>query len=141
MILLDFHAQLPETLWGWVAVIGGILGILSLTLGVVIRTGRGHIDRKIQVDMKDVKAEIKESVNDGIRPLSEKIDFLTEGRVQFGERISSLESTINNGLTGKVEQTGSDVDEIKVQVAEMYGWMKATHGSTWDGQSERRTGV
>lgn len=132
MIFLDIHAQLPTTLWGWVAVAGGIAGFLSLTLGLVIRTGRGHIDRKIQIDMKDMKAEIKETVDDAIRPLSEKIDHFGEGRIMFGERIANLESTINNGLTHATEKTARDVDEIKIQVAQIHGWMKATHGPEWN---------
>lgn len=136
---IEISARLPETLWGWVAVLGGIAGFLSLILGFVIRTGRGHIDRKIQVDMKDVKAEIKDSIDDAIQPLADKIDTFGEGRVQFGERLTKLESTINNGLTGKVGQTATDVEAMKVQVAEMYGWMKATHGTAWEGE-ERRNG-
>lgn len=134
---IEISARLPETLWGWVAVIGGIAGILSLILGFVIRTGRGHIDRKIQVDMRDVKAEIRDTVDDAIQPLSDKIDSFGEGRIHFGERLTSLEATINNGLTGKVGQTAKDVDEIKVQVAEMYGMMKLHFN--WDGSTERRT--
>lgn len=137
MFLLDFSARLPETLWGWVAVAGGVAGFLSLTLGLVIRTGRGHIDRKIQVDMKDVKAEIKDSIDDAIRPLADDIKSFGEGRIEFGQRLTSLESTINNGLTSKANQTASDVDVIKVQVAEMYGMMKAHFN--WDGATERRT--
>lgn len=150
VLAIEVTASLPETLWGWVAVVAGIVTTLGLILGFVIRTGRGHIDNKVKITMKD---EIKESVDECVAPLVVSVNTLVaqrnedlESRIVYREvvsdavqRIVGLETTINNGLTHATEQTAKDVESMKIQLAEMHGWMKATHSETWDGSTERRS--
>lgn len=150
MILLDAAFNWPETAWGWVASLLAVVTIVSIIGGVIIRLGRSHVDNKIRVDMKD---EIKDSVAECVAPLvvsvndlvgyrREDIAIRNSDRIALNEavnRIVSLETTINNGLSHAAAQTAKDVEEMKIQLAEMHGWMKATHAESWDGSTERRT--
>lgn len=150
MILLDAAFNWPETAWGWVASLLAVVTIVSIIGGVIIRLGRGHVDNKIRVDMKD---EIKGSVEECVAPLVVSVNTLVGYRqedlalreanrkvvIEAINRIVGLETTINNGLTHLSEKTADDVEAMKVQLAEMHGWMKATHAESWDGSTERRT--
>ena len=142
---------LPTTAGGWVALLGGILSALVIVVGAVVgivsllaRTGRAHINRRMDITMED---QVKETVEECLAPAITKLDVLASGREedrveikQTSSRVISLEATINNGLTHLSQKTADDVDEMKIQVAQMYGWMKATHGGVaWDGSTERRT--
>ena len=150
MILLDAAFNWPETAWGWVASLLAVVTIVSIIGGVIIRLGRGHVDNKIRVDMKD---EIKGSVEECVAPLVVSVNTLVGYReedlalreanrrvvIEATNRIVGLETTINNGLTHLSEKTADDVEAMKVQLAEMHGWMKATHSKTWDGDDRRST--
>jgi chromosome segregation ATPase len=148
VIFLDAAFNWPETAGGWVALLLAVVTIISIVGGVIVRLGRNHVDNRIRVDMKE---EIKGSVEECVAPLVVSINTLVGYRREdmaardsdrkaineANSRIVSLESTINNGLTHATEKTASDVEAMKIQLAEMHGWMKATHNKNWDGEDRR----
>ena len=150
MIVMGIEAALPETLWGWLAVLVAALTVVAMVGAVIMRTARAHINRRIDVTLED---KTKDTVEECLKPIEVKIDGLrinqtesTTAILKATKRVEVLEVTINNGLTHATEQTRQDVEELKavigsmqVQLAEMYVWMKATHTDPWDGTVERRT--
>lgn len=103
--------------------------IVAITVGVVARLGRAHINRRIDVDLE---AAVDEAVDaavadqwelvvaklDGIR-LNQKENSAALGRVH------DLEVTIKNGLQDEVKRIGVQVDAIV-----------AAH--VWDGNDRRQ---
>jgi hypothetical protein len=143
MLILAMGASLPETMWGWVAVIGTVVATTVIVGRVVIGLARAHINRRIELTMED---STKEAVDECLKPIDVKIDGLVGDSKSALDRVGALEVTINNGLTHSTEQTMQDVESIKttiggmqIKLAEMYVWMKATHELAWDGSTERRT--
>lgn len=150
MILFAVEASLPTTLWGWVAVAGVLGGLTGGILATLIRTARAHIGVRVDKTCEEV---VQEELEDAMKPFEVKID--TFGRnleesvraiMDGNKRIEALEVTINNGLTHATHKTtadvaalSSDVSSMKLQLAEIHGWLKASH-TPWDGQEERRTG-
>ena len=152
MIVLGISANLPETLWGWVAVIGGVVAIILSVGGIVVATARAHINRRVDTKLEESVGEaVKESVEACMAPVIEKIDGIrinqrenSESQMRAMARIEKLEVTINNGLTSVSKKTNEDVEELKVsqsamqkQISEMHGWMKVI--TTWDGTDRRGT--
>ena len=148
MFVLAMEASLPTTLWGWVAVFGGVLTAIALVGGIIIVTAKTHINRRVDVKLED---KTKDTVEECLKPIEVKIDGLVEGQRKATDvsadaigRISNLETTINNGLTHATAETRTKVGEMEVLLAEMHGWMKATHSpgaehAPWDGVIERRS--
>lgn len=151
MILFAVEATPPTTLWGWVAVTAAVFTVLGMILGAVISIARAHIGSRVE---KTCEETLDEELTKAMKPFEVKID--TFGRnleesvratMNGIKRIEALEVTINNGLTHATQKTtadvaalSDDVSTMKLQLAEIHGWLKATH-TPWDGQEERRSGV
>lgn len=57
----------------------------------------------------------------------------TDATLKAIKRVENIETTINNGLSEKTKKTQADVEgmqeslgEVREQVAEIHGWIKAT---------------
>jgi hypothetical protein len=81
LVFSDIHASLPTTAGGWVALATGIGVILGGTLGLVIRMGRAHIDRAIDIRLeaavqKAVTNSLNNGINDRLKRTESKVDQL-----------------------------------------------------------------
>ena len=98
----------------------GILVAASTTLlTVVIRLGRAHINRRVEVS---VDGRVDVAVGQAMAVISSKLDTISlnqrENSAALG-RVHDLEVTIKNGLQAEVERIGTQVDQL---VAHQLGW-------------------
>lgn len=102
----------PSTLAGWLGVIA-----TSLTISVVVVGGGWRLMMRV------MKREVTEQVQ-------AKLGQVADNQAVMANTISQLERTVENGVTKKIKTIESDVTAIKVDVAEIHGWLKATQGDT-----------
>jgi hypothetical protein len=127
----------PETVGAWVGAILGLVLIVSALGGVMIGLGRNHIASAVA---RSVHTEVPAVVALALREVNAKLDGIRINQAELSNEVGivrRLEAKIENGLSSKVNSIEERQTVLVTQVAEMHGWMQATH--QYDG-TDRRDG-
>ena len=137
MIYLDALFAWPETVGGWAALLLAIVTVMAVTGGVIVKLLTRNIDGTVY---REVHTEVPAVVALCLREVNAKLDGIRINQAELSAevgRVRVLESKIDNGLSSKVEKIETRQTVLVEQVAEMHGWMQATH--QYDGEDRRTT--
>ena len=119
----------------WIAAALGIVLIVSALGGLVLRTGRGHIDNAVT---REVHREVPAVVAMALREVNVKLDGIRINQAELSAevgRVRILETKIDNGLTTKVASIDKQQGDLAIQVAEIHGWLAQSR--KWNGEDRR----
>jgi len=137
MIVGDALFMWPETVGGWAALLLAIVTVMAVIGGVVVKLLTRNINGVVY---REVHTEVPTVVAFCLREVNAKLDGIRINQAELSAevgRVRVLESKIDNGLSSKVEKIETRQTVLVEQVAEMHGWMQATH--QYDGEDRRTT--
>ena len=127
----------PCTVGGWGALVAAVVLTVGAVGGFVFRIGRYQISNEVD---RSVHTEVPAVVALALREVNAKLDGIRINQAELSAemgRVRILETKIDNGITQKIALIEDRQDSLVVQIAEMHGWMQATHH--WNGDDRRTT--